>query len=74
MFLLAKDGLQCIGSSYEDDPIHCRPSFAKTNMTYARHTHDHTIRVRDGVRVRVSVRVSVTIRVSLEVGASVFVV
>ncbi len=39
----------------KEDTIQCRPSFAKTNMTNARHTPDHRVRVRDKDRVWVRV-------------------
>jgi hypothetical protein len=47
----------------KEDTIKCRPSFAKTNMTYARHTPDHRVRVRNRDRVWVRVRVRVRGRV-----------
>jgi hypothetical protein len=58
----------------QEDTIQFRPFFAKTNITYARHTPDHMVRVRDRdrdrvwVRVRVRVRVRVWVRVRVRFG------
>jgi hypothetical protein len=46
-----------------DDTIKCRPYFVKTIMTYAKHTPDNRVRVRNTDRVWVRVRVRLRGRV-----------
>jgi hypothetical protein len=51
----------------KEDTIQRRPSFAKTNMTYATHTPHHKFRFKDRDRDRVWVWVWIWLRVRVRV-------